>query len=188
MNSNMDDRRVRRTKKLLRQGLAEALKEKPLKAITVKEISDRIDINRGTFYLHYQDIYDMTEKIGEEMFGELNEIFSSAKPGKDNRLLIAEKLYTYMASNSAMCAALLGVNGDIAFMNRVQSLVKEKYLNEWITLYNVRESKNFEHFYSFVSFGCNGIILAWLENGMKETPAEMAVLTKNMISHCAKVL
>ena len=57
------DSRVRRTKRLLRQGLTELLKEKSIKKITVRELSDRVDINRGTFYLHYKDIYDLVEQI-----------------------------------------------------------------------------------------------------------------------------
>ena len=52
MSKNMD-RRVRKTKAQLRQGLAELLKEKRLKEITVKEIVEKVDINSSTFYLHY---------------------------------------------------------------------------------------------------------------------------------------
>ena len=49
MNDNNLDSRVRRTKRLLRQGLTELLKQKSIKKITVRELSELIDINRGTF-------------------------------------------------------------------------------------------------------------------------------------------
>lgn len=45
MSKNMD-RRVRKTRAQLRQGLAELLKEKSLKEITVKELVEKVDINR----------------------------------------------------------------------------------------------------------------------------------------------
>ena len=53
----LEDRRVRRTKQLIKQSLIELMHEKPFKDITVKDITERADLNRGTFYLHYVDIY-----------------------------------------------------------------------------------------------------------------------------------
>ena len=64
------DRRVRRTKALLLQGLIQLMEEKDIKDISVKELSDLADINRGTFYLHYSDVYNMLGKIEEELFQE----------------------------------------------------------------------------------------------------------------------
>ena len=61
------DRRVRKTKMQLRQGLARLMQKKSIKEITVKELVDEVDINRSTFYLHYTDIYQMLEKIEEDM-------------------------------------------------------------------------------------------------------------------------
>ena len=61
------DRRVRKTKNQLRQGLARLMLEKSLKEITVKELTDLVDMNRGTFYLHYRDIYDLYAQIEAEL-------------------------------------------------------------------------------------------------------------------------
>ena len=57
------DRRVRKTKKQLRQGLTQLLQTKNINEISVRELSDLVDINRGTFYLHYRDIYDLLDQI-----------------------------------------------------------------------------------------------------------------------------
>lgn len=54
-----EDRRVRRTKKLLSQGLIELMQHKQVKDITVRELAERVDVNRGTFYLYYRDIFDL---------------------------------------------------------------------------------------------------------------------------------
>ena len=77
MNDNNLDSRVRRTKRLLRQGLTELLKQKSIKKITVRELSELIDINRGTFYLHYKDIYDLVDQIEKELFDEFERILSN---------------------------------------------------------------------------------------------------------------
>ena len=74
MATEKTDRRVRRTRALLLKGLIGLMKEKDIKDISVKELSDLADINRGTFYLHYNDIFDMVEKLEDELFVEFNAI------------------------------------------------------------------------------------------------------------------
>ena len=71
------DRRTKYTKTVIRQALFDLLQEKPIKDITVREIADMVDINRGTFYLHYKDVYDMLEQVEAEMFEEFNQILNA---------------------------------------------------------------------------------------------------------------
>ena len=61
MSETKDDVRVRRTKKSLRLGLMELLKEEPFEKISVKDICERTMINRMTFYAHYKDKYDLLD-------------------------------------------------------------------------------------------------------------------------------
>ena len=74
-----EDRRVRRTKKLLSQGLIELMQQKQVKDITVRELADLVDVNRGTFYLYYRDIFDMLERLEEELFEQLNAVILAHK-------------------------------------------------------------------------------------------------------------
>ena len=67
MENIKEDRRIRRTKKLLKQALAQLMDEKDFKDITVKDITERADLNRDTFYLHYTDTYDILNKIEDEI-------------------------------------------------------------------------------------------------------------------------
>ena len=80
MNSPADDRRVRKTKKALRQGLVSLLEKKKLKDITVRELTDTVDLHRGTFYVHYRDIYELYEKMWQEAIQEIRDIFRQYPP------------------------------------------------------------------------------------------------------------
>ena len=84
MAAQKEDRRIRRTKRPLRQALAELMNEKEFKDITVKEISDRADLNRGTFYFHYTDTYDLREKIEDELVHDFKEVISNYSPTPEN--------------------------------------------------------------------------------------------------------
>ena len=54
-----EDRRVRKTKKQLRGALTSLLLEKDISRVTVRDVADLADVNRGTFYAHYSDVYDL---------------------------------------------------------------------------------------------------------------------------------
>ena len=60
------DRRVRKTKSQLKTGLAQLMREKSIREITVKELVDAVDINRSTFYLHYSDIPGLLAEVENE--------------------------------------------------------------------------------------------------------------------------
>ena len=67
------DRRIKYTKMVLRQALLEILQERPIERVTVKEICDRADINRSTFYVHYGSPQELLDGIQREMFEEIKE-------------------------------------------------------------------------------------------------------------------
>lgn len=73
MKKESNDHRVRITKLLIRRSFTDLLKTKPIQSISVKELSDRAGINRGTFYTHYQDIYALLEEIENEMLIEFSQ-------------------------------------------------------------------------------------------------------------------
>ena len=84
-----ENRSVRNTKRRLREGLLELLDRKPINEISVKELTDLVDVNRGTFYFHYQDIFDLLHNIETEFFEQFDlrvsinpDIFSTSFDGK----------------------------------------------------------------------------------------------------------
>mgnify|MGYP000009493868 CR=1 FL=1 len=62
-----NDRRIRRTRAAIQSAFLKLIFEKDLNRITIKELCERADINKSTFYLHYQDIYDLEARFREEL-------------------------------------------------------------------------------------------------------------------------
>ena len=71
------DARVRYTKMMLKQALLDLMQHKPVNKITVKEICERAELNRATFYAHYSDCFDLLESIEEELFGQFERSMQS---------------------------------------------------------------------------------------------------------------
>lgn len=70
-SNNTYDRRTMKTRKAITDALAELLTEKELHNVTVKEITEKADINRGTFYKHYLDVYDLYDKLEQDILIDL---------------------------------------------------------------------------------------------------------------------
>ena len=71
------DARVKYTKMVLKKALLELMQRKPINKITVKEVCERAELNRATFYAHYSDCFDLLESIEEELFGQFERSMQS---------------------------------------------------------------------------------------------------------------
>ena len=178
-----EDRRVRRTRKILTQALTELLQQKQVNEITVKELTDLADMNRGTFYLYYKDIYDMLEKIQDEMFEKLNGIFElrADEEVTEQTKSILLDLFRFIEENQEMCRVLLSPNGDMNFLHRLNEVLREKCLHLYLGTEPVANEEDFDYRYSFVVYGCAGIIRAWVGRNCPEKPEQMAELANHLI-------
>ena len=178
-----EDRRVRRTKKLLTQALTQLLQEKQINEITVKELTDLADMNRGTFYLYYKDMFDMLEKIEDGMFEALDEIVSLHEHGDVSQQTkpILLDLFHFIEENQEMCRVLLSPHGDMNFLHRLNEVVREKCLKAWPDIREEKGEADFDYHYSFVVFGCAGIIRAWVNRNCPESAEKMAEMAYGMI-------
>lgn len=185
-----EDRRVRKTKKAMYDALASLLREKPLKAISVREIAEKADINRGTFYLHYRDVYDMVEQLQNEIFEKFNDIVGHYEPKKDADELfpLLVELFELLKDHAELARVLIGKNGDAAFVDRLKSVIREKCFTNAQKAFGISDDERFGYFYHYIVSGCIGIFGAWLGGGQRETPLEMARLTEKMIMTGAGVL
>ena len=76
MKEEILDRRVRKTRRQLKECLTRLLKEKKIQDITVRELAEMADINRGTFSLHYKDVFDLMDQIKNELIEEVESVLT----------------------------------------------------------------------------------------------------------------
>ena len=71
-------RNSNRTRKMIREAFAELVSEKQdITKITVKELVERADISKSTFYCHYQDVYAVTEEFEQEILSLLDDTLNT---------------------------------------------------------------------------------------------------------------
>ena len=87
------DRRKRKTRKAIFDACVALMKEKEFQNITVNEIVERADINRGTFYLHFVDKYDMMNSFENEMIEKIEDVMLNNIPKKQFEELFIQSRY-----------------------------------------------------------------------------------------------
>ena len=79
------NRKVKYTNRVIRDSLFELLRKKKIEAITVKELCCLADINRSTFYNHYRDIFELVEKLEDEIVHDIMQDISVENISKVNQ-------------------------------------------------------------------------------------------------------
>lgn len=193
------DRRIRKTKEALKNGLMELIMEKPMNKITVKELVDRADLNRSTFYKYYADIPDMIEKIEIEVYKEiLNIIQIHILNKKDSNndediekhaLEFMEELCMAIKNNFNFFECILSKNGDIVFAYKIEELIEE-YTIEQLKEILKDKVNHLPYIYSFFKSGCLGILKRWMSEGCRESAKEIAEITfkfgESIVRSCKK--
>lgn len=84
---NSFDARVRYTRMIIEHSFLELLRDKPVSKITVTELCEKAQINRATFYKHYQDIPQLLEKLEEDLFDQIRGMFKNQASDIETKLL-----------------------------------------------------------------------------------------------------
>lgn len=178
------DRRVIKTRRQLKKGLAALMKEKSVNQITVKELVEEVDINRSTFYLHFKDIQDLLREIEESMEAQIKRAIEEHPivSGNENAFYFIEDMFRVLDEEREISKALIGPNGDMGFIHRIEQIIKE---NSRGTLEKMFPGKkeDLKYFYAFCLSGCLGLVKVWLNEGEEKSPEEMAQMTFNMIAN-----
>lgn len=117
-----DNQRTRLTRMLIRQAYMKLLSEKQTGRITVKEICERAEINRSTFYLHYNEPNDILMELEDETISALREALStisSFESGSDNARNYLMSFLRYVRKNEDMFRTLLIENSDPHFRRKM---------------------------------------------------------------------
>ena len=183
MSDSHEDRRVRRTRTQLQNALVELLQEKPVQGITVRELAERADVNRGTFYAHYKDIYDMVEQMENQLLGEFEALLDHYPPdslAKDLYPLLSDVFY-FVEKNRDLFPTFLGWQTADRFLRRFSQVIYDKCLRDWAGMYPLGDLSEPNYYLEFVVSGTVNLVGTWARRGFRESPEDMAKLAGKLI-------
>ncbi|GAA3240691.1 TetR/AcrR family transcriptional regulator [Nonomuraea helvata] len=175
------DRRVRRTRELLRRALVELILEKGYDRITVQDIIDRADIGRSTFYAHYTDKDDLLLSNLEELASAFEEHMERhfASRAEPNPVLAA---FQHADRQRDLYKALAGKRGAEVMRAGLHSRIKEAMTRQIPEFLPHRDSAvPVDVAMEFLLTSLLGLLVWWLDNDVPYTAEEMADMYMRLI-------
>ncbi|MGT2932756.1 TetR family transcriptional regulator [Streptococcus catagoni] len=166
-------KRQRNTKKQMQKALIELLEQKDFEAITTSELCLKAGINRGTFYLHYQDKYDMLDQFKNDILDQLFTILDDQSIYTDTEKILEKTLwaikdnFTFIAAMSK--STYINFNQTMKdFIYKVLLTITDhkKILNNY---YGIPYHYGLEVYLSSIV----AIISLWIENDGIESPRQI---------------
>jgi AcrR family transcriptional regulator len=178
---NANDRRVKRTKKLLRDSLFTLLQEKSINEITVTELTEIADINRATFYFYYTDIMDMLDQIQNEAY----ELFEDVLVGTEDHIDSMETFAKYIENILIFCKenptiarfVITREYNNNKVLKKIKKLLAKKVP---VAKENYSQDDPRRFVLNFALNALTGTVVDWMDDGMIVPPAVMAEFIANM--------
>ncbi|WP_169865166.1 TetR/AcrR family transcriptional regulator [Sutcliffiella halmapala] len=169
------DRRILKTKKAITEAFLELFSDKEIEQITINEIAERANVNRGTVYLHYTDKYDLLNQCINE---HLNKMFIYCKdngmnPENSNMFHMLEIIFTYFQKNYMFFSSMLSSKTTIEFRERMLQFIVSN-INEKINAQKTKHEMDTELLTQFLASAFVGTVEWWIVNKMPHSPQYMA--------------
>ncbi|MEK9196735.1 TetR/AcrR family transcriptional regulator [Ureibacillus sp. 179-F W5.1 NHS] len=167
------------TKRILANSLKEMMKSKAIEKISIREITDNANVNRQTFYYHFEDIYDLLKWTFQQEAVQLLAVHNSAKIWQEGLL----QLFHYLDDNRTICLNALQSlgRGDLkrffyADIHNILERVVKEHCN------NLQASEQYLSFIiHFYTISLGGLVESWLAGEMEQTPEEIIEMIDTFI-------
>lgn len=172
------DKRITRSKHLLKEALISLMQTKDFKEITIKDIVEEADLNRGTFYKHYQYKEDLLEEIIDDVISDLissyREPYRGVETFEVTKLTISSiKIFEHVEKHKEFYTLIVNSNTLIGFQNRICDVLKDLALHDlYEHLPNTKINRELQA--SYHAYAIIGMIMEWIQGGFKYSSTYLA--------------
>ncbi|WP_019910949.1 TetR/AcrR family transcriptional regulator [Paenibacillus sp. HW567] len=170
------DRRIVKTKEAIFQSFMSLIAKKNFEDITINEIAEQANINRGTVYFHYQDKYDLLNKCIEENLNNIVSVTTTTDADGETIDLIQSSflpVIQYFEKNHSFYASMLSNKGIPVFRDRMLELITT-HIKIHINMDGDNQNYSKEFITQFMASAFVGVIEWWILNNMPQSPEDVA--------------
>lgn len=176
------DLRVIRTRKLIRNAFIALLEEKEFHKISIQAIAEKAEINRVTFYLHYQDINDLVDSIMNELLQDFDTVMKVKLDRgyeQGNELAALTVLLEHIADNARIYKIMLVSKPIPLFTPKLMDVIRDMILSN-------QEKQAIKQFDDYLGMNIPSDITAWY--GMSAMVGTIAMWLGNDMPYTPKFL
>lgn len=176
MSHKSEYRNSLRSKKLIRNAFIDLLQTKPLDKITVTNIVEKAELNRGTFYAHYADINMLIQSIEDEIVDSLYELLSDTESPSllKDPLAMFLKISRYLEQNKELIIVLMGSQSTNLFIVQLPDLIAKHLASSEDVDEEVRSSACFIERCCFYAGGVGSLYMAWFRGTVSGSLEDVA--------------
>ncbi len=160
-------RNSRRSKRLIREAFAELVDEKgDINKITVKEIIDKADISKSTFYAHYVDIYAVIEEFENEIISTINNSIDDFLKDKNNQEFMPyiNRLLELFTENEELYKKLFKVENEVNFVDKIKTIILKKLENSLKVELRLFPKEQFKFYLDFITNGITYLVVDYFKS------------------------
>ena len=171
MEKKPDGRRVRMTKLLLKNALIDIMKIKSIHLISIKEICEEADVNRSTFYRHYNTQYDLYDEIIDDISNDIGVIYQDDLTTVE----FLTKVLEYIESRRDTFLVILSDNGKVS-LGEAFKLFTGRFIDD-------NGSELVTYVMEFIAAGMTSTIWSWLNKEDRRPASDVARMLHNLMMH-----
>jgi AcrR family transcriptional regulator len=181
-----NDRRKRRTKQALQKSMVELILEKGYDAVSVSEITDRADLGRATFYLHYKDkdelLIETIDQIVRDFMVQISDYTILPLETGDDTIL--HRVFLFAQENSDLFRVIMRGHGMYTATLQLHAVIAgfiHKGVELWLASQKREPAVPLDILSNFYSGALLNSVFWWLENDTGYSPEEMAENYKKLV-------
>ena len=181
------DRRVKYTKQVIRSSLYEMLRTIPIEQVTVKALCEKAEINRATFYSHYETLSALLAEIEEE---ESRELFAMMEAGAIDRRHVEqtiERVVWYLKTHPTMREVFLSKNSPLSGLTGMTGEYQRRIVTH-IAQERKIPKQQAEWMLAFVVSGVREVLRQWFSGDMQQEDLLKQTLVNQILGGFKEVI
>ncbi|AVK61713.1 TetR family transcriptional regulator [Lactobacillus sp. CBA3605] len=171
MVGTKNNRRSQMTDRLIQDSLIELLQKQTINEITVTAVCKVADINRGTFYAHYEDVKDCMHTMEQDATKELLAVINEHTHPNSLRAILTG-IFEIVKKRHAVTSFILTTDQD--FLMHFIATTKREILEHDRAKVGATSIREGQYMFEYYLNGIVGVVRYWLKTGLQETPEQLA--------------
>jgi AcrR family transcriptional regulator len=188
MGEKAEYRSAVRSRESIRRAYAELIHEKGTTNLTVKELVERADVNRSTFYAHYQDIDAVLREIEEDVVKKMFAFLDASEHNEllNNPLPFLMRIGTELEGNRNYYRLLLETNGSGTFTQKLKDVFLERMLTDRNAFSKISRQREFLICMNLLAGGGVGLCCDWITGKIDMPMQELANIINDIAMNTMK--
>ncbi|MHA6533027.1 TetR/AcrR family transcriptional regulator [Paenibacillus sp. BAC0078] len=176
------DRRIQKSRQAIMNAFLRLMSEKDFESITINQIAEAANVNRGTVYLHFADKYDLRDQCTE---AQINQLLHNCMPEEGFVHLTSKaallRTFEYLEQHASFYSMMLTSKGSLVFRKQMETIFRQS-LSEHLDSINLDQELNRDITVQFLISAGVGLLEWWIIRSMPYPAAVMVEQFWNLLN------